>query len=57
MTEPVYLEKAPKKRSKKRRRQRRPPEGTAERLGLDGATNTIEVLDTGDSDQIKVTVK
>ncbi len=57
MTEPVHLEKAPKKRSKKRRRQRRPPEGTAERLGLDGATNTIEVLDTGDSDQIKVTVK
>ncbi len=53
----THLEKAPKKRSKKRRRQRRPPEGIAARLGYDGVTDKIEVLDLGDPDQIKVTVK
>ncbi len=34
MTEPVHLEKAPKKRSKKRRR--RPREGTRANVGHDG---------------------
>ena len=53
----TYLEKLPKKRSKKRRRRRRPPEGSAERLGLDGADNPIVVLDPGDPDKIQVPAK
>ena len=36
MTEPTYLEKLPKKRSKKRRR--RPPEGTRANVGHDGTS-------------------
>ncbi len=53
----THLEKAPKKRSKKRRRQRRPPEEVEDRFGDDGADNPIEVLEIGDPDQVKVTVK
>ncbi len=53
----THLEKAPKKRSKKRRKRRRAPEEVEDRFGDDGADNPIEVLDTGDPDQIKVTVK